>query len=95
MTQRQQTIRKERHIAVDLLLMCGTGIITVAYDHHSWSSGVLALVMIVVGLFLDRSNALDEDENHVVNACTRLEPHTCRVNGPCNGWPKDTDKDGQ
>ena len=21
--------------------------------------------------------------------CTLSEPHVCRVNGPCNGWPKD------
>lgn len=23
-----------------------------------------------------------------VRVCTRPEPHICRVNGPCNGWPR-------
>jgi hypothetical protein len=23
-----------------------------------------------------------------VKTCTRLSPHVCAVNGPCNGWPK-------
>ena len=23
-----------------------------------------------------------------VNKCTRPTPHVCRVNGPCNGWPR-------
>lgn len=23
-----------------------------------------------------------------MNTCTRLAPHVCRVNGPCNRWPK-------
>ena len=22
--------------------------------------------------------------------CTRRAPHICRVNGPCNGWPRPT-----
>ena len=24
-----------------------------------------------------------------IKTCTRKAPHICRVNGPCNGWPKD------
>jgi hypothetical protein len=24
----------------------------------------------------------------LINTCTRQSPHICRVNGPCNGWPK-------
>src|SRR5208282_458298 len=24
-----------------------------------------------------------------VTTCTRPKPHTCRVNGPCNGWPRE------
>jgi hypothetical protein len=23
-----------------------------------------------------------------IDTCTRQSPHICRVNGPCNGWPK-------
>lgn len=23
-----------------------------------------------------------------VQTCTRLAPHICKINGPCNGWPK-------
>jgi hypothetical protein len=23
-----------------------------------------------------------------IQTCTRLAPHVCRSNGPCNGWPK-------
>lgn len=23
-----------------------------------------------------------------IQTCTRLLPHVCKVNGPCNGWPK-------
>ena len=28
-----------------------------------------------------------------VQTCTRLSPHVCRVNGPCNGWPKEASDD--
>lgn len=24
----------------------------------------------------------------MVQTCTRLPPHVCKVNGPCNGWPR-------
>jgi hypothetical protein len=24
-----------------------------------------------------------------VQTCTRPSPHVCKVNGPCNGWPKE------
>ena len=27
-----------------------------------------------------------------VTTCTRPKPHTCRVNGPCNGWPREGEK---
>lgn len=27
--------------------------------------------------------------------CTRLAPHVCTVNGPCNGFPKTADSRGQ
>ena len=23
-----------------------------------------------------------------IRFCTRPSPHICKVNGPCNGWPK-------
>lgn len=23
----------------------------------------------------------------IIQTCTRQEPHICKVNGPCNGWP--------
>ncbi len=28
-----------------------------------------------------------------VQNCTRASPHICRVNGPCNGWPKEKESD--
>ena len=28
-----------------------------------------------------------------IKTCTRPFPHMCRVNGPCNGWPKDVADD--
>jgi hypothetical protein len=27
--------------------------------------------------------------DNVVPTCTRLAPHVCKVNGPCNGFPKE------
>jgi hypothetical protein len=29
-----------------------------------------------------------------IRICQRRAPHVCRVNGPCNGWPKDTENEG-
>lgn len=35
----------------------------------------------------DARDLLDEAE--LLETCTRVAPHSCRKNGPCNGWPKD------
>lgn len=33
---------------------------------------------------------MDWERDHPeVQTCTRPFPHICKVNGPCNGWPKD------
>lgn len=29
-----------------------------------------------------------------IDTCTRQSPHICRVNGPCNGWPKSAEAEG-
>jgi len=34
---------------------------------------------------IDNTGAVGVD---VVNECIRIAPHVCKVNGPCNGWPK-------
>jgi hypothetical protein len=41
----------------------------------------------------DLCAAPEEFEDHV-SVCTRPEPHICRVNGPCNGWPKPNNDTG-
>lgn len=30
------------------------------------------------------------DITTAITTCTRQPPHTCTVDGPCNGWPKTT-----
>ena len=30
------------------------------------------------------------DEPEIIQMCSRLRPHVCKVNGPCNGWPRKT-----
>ena len=32
---------------------------------------------------------LARDKRESVEVCKRLPPHRCRMNGPCNGWPRD------
>lgn len=29
-----------------------------------------------------------EQPTNTVQECTRQRPHVCRLNGPCNGWPR-------
>ena len=31
------------------------------------------------------------DQEWDIEQCKRQLPHTCRINGPCNGWPNDSD----
>ena len=31
----------------------------------------------------------DEAMSQAIQDCTRSAPHICKVNGPCNGWPKE------
>ena len=81
MTQQQKTIRKERHIVVDLILMIGTGLLAVAYDHRSWSSCLFALGIVVLGLWLDRSNALQECEEEDADCSCVSAGHDCHFCG--------------
>lgn len=48
---------------------------------------------IVVGLLITAKRA-DEDIDNMFDAiCTRPAPHVCRVNGPCNGLPREQDSE--
>lgn len=71
MTQKQRTIRKERHIAVDVLVGAGCGFLSVAIDHHHWWSVVIAVLLIGFGLWFDRRNALEEEEEAPVEKIER------------------------
>lgn len=46
--------------------------------------GVL-VIGFVVGMLITAAK-----ETPIPETCTRRAPHICKVNGPCNGWPKDT-----
>lgn len=35
------------------------------------------------------------DDAPKVQTCTRPFPHICKVNGPCNGWPRGVPEDTQ
>jgi hypothetical protein len=37
---------------------------------------------------------IGENMHDEIQVCTRLKPHICQVNGPCNGWPKVGSSDG-
>ena len=54
--------------------------------------GIVALVVLaagfVVGLCITAKRA-DEAIAEGLQDCTRQAPHVCRVNGPCNGYPKE------
>ncbi len=40
----------------------------------------------VVCKIMDRAKRAPKPEALI---CTRLAPHICKVNGPCNGYPKE------
>src|SRR5208282_955368 len=40
-----------------------------------------------------RSAAALKRKRGPMTTCTRPKPHTCRVNGPCNGWPREVPSD--
>jgi len=45
------------------------------------------LLGVVVGLCITAKKA-----DEAIETCIRPAPHICKVNGPCNGWPKETSK---
>ena len=53
---------------------------------------IVAIAAMVGGFFLGLVVLGKRDDEAIANAikdCTRPEPHVCRVNGPCNGYPKE------
>jgi len=42
----------------------------------------------------DKAKSYCDCDDHV-STCTRPAPHICKINGPCNGWPKETHEDSQ
>ena len=60
MTTQERSRRKLAHVIVDLLEIVGGGMVADAIARRSLLSGGIALVVIAVGLWLDRRNALRE-----------------------------------
>ena len=60
MTQREYRRRKFAHLLVDLLEAVGGGFVADAIARRSLMSAGVAVVVIAVGLWLDRRNALKE-----------------------------------
>ena len=51
--------------------------------------GVFTLALAVVGACMMLATWFLQYANRKsIQVCTRPHPHECRVNGPCNGWPK-------
>lgn len=46
--------------------------------------------LLVIGKRADEAISRALDEYTETKTCTRQEPHVCKDNGPCNGWPKPT-----
>lgn len=65
-----------------ILLDLGCGVLGIA---------AMALAALIGIWTLDSEEELAEKRDHEddVQMCTREAPHICRVNGPCNGWPKE------
>lgn len=60
----KKTQRRERHIAVDILLIVGSGLLSEALHSHSLSSIVGGLAVVGLALWLDRRGVIaDETEN--------------------------------
>jgi hypothetical protein len=52
----------------------------------------LAIFALAVGgvvlILIWHNSRVQSIRDSFVRTCTRPEPHVCKVNGPCNGWPK-------
>ena len=51
----------------------------------------VALFVLVLGFTVGlciTAKRTDEAIAQAMQDCTRPAPHVCRVNGPCNGWPR-------
>ncbi len=46
------------------------------------------LAVLVYSLAVTAKRA-DKAMAEAIQNCTRPAPHVCKVNGPCNGWPKE------
>ena len=53
-------------------------------------AGGIVAGLCLIGRAADQAmqRALDEYVDEKIRTCTRLAPHVCRINGPCNGLPK-------
>ena len=60
---------------------------------HVILSAVIGLVVLVLGFVVGMcitAKRADEAMSEAIQNCTRPAPHICKVNGPCNGYPKET-----
>ena len=59
---------------------------------HTLILTTVALATLALGLvfgLLVISKRADKAMAEAIQNCTRPAPHVCKVNGPCNGWPKE------
>lgn len=57
-------------------------------------TGVLVFTLLVTIVILAMAltataKRADKAMAEAIQTCTRPAPHVCKVNGPCNGWPKE------
>jgi hypothetical protein len=59
---------------------------------HLLILGIVALAMLIAGFVVGMcitAKRADEAMVEAIQDCTRPAPHVCKVNGPCNGYPKE------
>ena len=60
---------------------------------HLLILGIVALAVLIAGFVVGMcitAKRADEAMSEAIQNCTRPAPHICKVNGPCNGYPKET-----
>jgi hypothetical protein len=59
---------------------------------HLLILGIVALAMLIAGFVVGMcitAKRADEAMAEAIQDCTRPAPHVCKLNGPCNGYPKE------
>ena len=59
---------------------------------HLLILGIVALAMLIAGFVVGMcitAKRADEAMAEAIQDCTRPAPHVCKLNGPCNGYPRE------